>query len=185
MLEEDIQREQNRLEATAFSDSSVRVQASIEGMIQLLKVELEQLKRDIDDHMDRHPALKRDRHLLSSIQGVGEVVSQEMVYLLNSRVFRNGRQAAAFVGLTPVHQESGTWKGRSRLSKRGPSRIRSKLYMAAVVCSQHDAQIRLHYQRLLANGKTKMQALCAAMHKLVEICFAVLKQQSEYRPWIC
>ncbi|MBL35200.1 MAG: IS110 family transposase, partial [Oceanospirillaceae bacterium] len=39
-------------------------------------------------------------------------------------------------------------------------------------------------QRLLANGKSKMQALGAAMRKLVQICFGVVKHQSEYRPQV-
>ncbi|WP_373692218.1 hypothetical protein [Endozoicomonas sp. SESOKO1] len=46
----------------------------------------------------------------------------------------------------------------------------------------HNPDIQAQYQRLLANGKTKMQAIGAAMPKLVQICFGVVKHQSEYQP---
>ena len=143
------------------------------------------MKKEIDDHIDRHPQLKQDRQLLQSIDGVGDVVSREMVYLFQSKSFTTGRQVSAYVGLVPVQRESGNFKGRTCISKRGPSRIRAKLYMAAVSACQHNESIKAMQQRLIRNGKTKMQALCAAMRKLVEICFAVIKHQSEYRVQKC
>src|SRR5690606_15671623 len=134
----------------------------------------------IDDHIDRHPQLKKDRELMASIPGVGAVISRIMLSLIHSRSFTQARQVSAFVGLVPRIQESGQWKGRSRLSKQGPAKIRAKLYMAAIACAQWNPDIKAQYQRLLANGKSKMQALGAAMRKLVQICFGGVKHQSEY-----
>ena len=72
-------------------------------------------------------------------------------------------------------------RGRPRLSKAGNAALRAKLYMAAVACIQHNPDIERQYQRLLDNRKTKMSALCAAMRKLVHICFGVLKHQIPYQ----
>ncbi|MBA6295518.1 IS110 family transposase, partial [Colwellia sp. MB02u-9] len=72
-------------------------------------------------------------------------------------------------------------KGRTTLCKNGPGRIRAVLYMAAIVATKYNPDIKIQYERLLKAGKTKMQALGAAMRKLVQICFGVLKHQSEYR----
>ena len=36
-------------------------------------------------------------------------------------------------------------------------------------------------ERLLANGKTKMMAIGAAMRKLVHLCYGVLKHQQPYQ----
>ncbi len=72
-------------------------------------------------------------------------------------------------------------RGRSRLSKAGDARIRAKLYMAAVVAIQHNPDIKQQYERLLKNVKSKMSALGAAMRKLVQICFGVLKHQTPYQ----
>jgi transposase len=181
-LEKDLQRELNRLEAFGLDSVSERVIASIETMVEALKQEIISLKKDIDAQIECDPQLKKDRALLETVPGIGEVVSRELVLLFSSLHFTSAKQAAAYLGLNPVPQESGKFKGRSMLSKCGPSRIRAKLYMAAITASQYNPSICAQYQRLLANGKTKMQALCAAMRKLVQIGFGVIKQQCSYQP---
>ena len=96
--------------------------------------------------------------------------------------FDKATQVAAYLGLIPKQQESGRWKGRSRLSKAGPAPVRAKLYRAAVVSLRANPDIQCQYERLLANGKTVRQVLGVAMRKLVPIGFGVLKHPCEYRP---
>lgn len=181
-LQTDLQRELNRLEKAQVSQASQVVIDSIEAMVGKLQKESKRVEQQIDDHIDQNPDLKHDRELLDSIPGVGSVVSREMLAMLRSRHFVRASQAAAFIGLVPKLKESGTFKGRTTLSKNGSSRLRATLYMAAVVATQYNPDIKRQYERLTQAGKTKMQALGAAMRKLVQICFGVLKHQSEYRP---
>lgn len=181
-LEKDLQREHNRQEATLVSLSSDRVVESLESMIATLKDEIKRLQKDIDNHIERFPDLKRNRELLESIKGIGPVMSRELVYLFAAKSFKSARQVAAYLGLIPKLRESGKLKGRTMLSKTGSARIRAKLYMASVCASTHNPDIRAQKQRLLKAGKAKMQALGAAMRKLIQICFGVIKHQTEYHP---
>ena len=183
-LEADLQRESNRHEKAEFNRSSERVIASLELMMTQLRQEKQRLEEDIDDHIDRYPHLKKDRVLLLSIPGIGPVMSRLMLSVIRSRSFEQAGQLAAYLGLVPHIQESGQWKGRSRLSKQGPARVRAKLYMAAVTTIRSNPDIRRQYERLTQNGKSKMQALGAAMRKLVQICFGVVKHQNEYCPQV-
>jgi transposase len=183
-LEHDLQRETNRLEKAEISRASDRVIESIQLMVKRLQDEKSRLENSIDDHFDQHPKLKQDREHLMSIPAVGQVLSREMVALLRSRTFAYAGQSAAFIGLVPRQWESGTLKGRTSLCKNGSSQLRAKLYMAAIVAKQYNPDIRAQYQRLIQAGKTKMQALGAAMRKLVQICFGVIKHQCEYRSQI-
>lgn len=182
-IEKDIQREKNRLEKAQISRTSDDVIVSIQTVLAQLEKERKRLETLINRHIDSHPQLKQDRQLLESIPGVGPVISRLMISVIRSRDFTSAPQCAAFIGLIPVHHESGTSvKGRPRLSKAGKASIRAKLYMAAVVSIQHNPDIKRQYERLLKNGKAKMSALCAAMRKLVHICFGVIKHQQPYQP---
>jgi len=181
-LEKDLQRELNRREKAEISQSSAVVLDSITVMVDQLRQEVARVRQQIDDHIDRHPDLKSDRELLSSIPAIAQVMSREMLGVLRGRDFNNAGQVAAFMGLVPKLQESGQWRGRTTLTKNGNSRLRAKLYLAAVVATKHNPDVRAQYQRLLKAGKTKMQAIGAAMRKLVQICYGVLKHQSEYQP---
>lgn len=179
-LEKDCQREENRYEKAEFNGVSPLVMRSIEEMIQALRQEIKRIEQKIDDHIDRHPKLKQDAKLLKSIPGVGPVTTRLMLAVFHSRPFTNARQVAAYLGVIPAIVESGKFKGRSALSKKGPGAIRAKLYMAAVSAKQHNPDVKAMTKRLTARGKTNMQALGAAMRKLVHICFGVVRNQTVY-----
>ena len=179
-LEEDLLREENRLEKTEFSESTPVVTESIRSMILHLRAERDKLDKDIDDHIDRHPDLKKDQELLLSIPAIGKVTSRLMLSVIRGKNFESAGQCAAFLGLIPRQQESGIFRGRTTLSKKGNPLVRAKLYMAAIVAGTYNPCIKAQKERLLKNGKTKMQALGAAMRKLVHICFGVLKHQTAY-----
>ena len=182
-VKQDIQREVNRLEKAVVSGVSAEVRASIETVRAQLETEKKRLETLIDDHIDNYPDLKKDRELLESIPAIGPVLARQMLAVIHSRSFTRASQVAAFLGLIPVENESGTSVySPPRLSKRGDGRIRAKLYMAAVVATKHNPDIHNQYKRLLKNGKSKMSALGAAMRKLVHICFGVLKHQAPYQP---
>lgn len=182
-VKQDMEREWNRWEKAQVSQSPAQVRASIEHVREQLDRERKRLESLIDDHIDNHPGLKRDRALLESIPGVGPMVSQQMVAVLRSRRFEKASQCAAFLGLVPIERESGSSvKGPPRLSKDGDGRIRAKLYMAAMVATRHNVDIQAQYRRLVRRGKSRMAAIGAAMRKLVHICYGVLKHQAPYQP---
>ncbi len=181
-VSKDIQREENRLEKATVGLVSDEILISIETILIQLKIEKKRLEDLINKHLNKHPNLKKDQALLESIPGIGPIVSRLMISVIRSREFVAAPQCAAFLGLVPVQYESGSSvRGRSRLSKAGNASIRAKLYMAAIVAIQHNPDIKQQYERLLKNGKSKMSALGAAMRKLVQICFGVLKHQTPYQ----
>lgn len=181
-LEVDRQREENRLEKAKISASAPSVIKSIELMLVELAKEIRRIEREIKDHIDGYPQLKNDKKLLESIPGVGPVVTRIMLGVIHSRDFNDAKQVAAYLGLIPVHVESGVFKGRSSLSKKGPASVRAKLYMAAVAAIKWNVDIATLNCRMIGRGKTKMEAVGASMRKLVHICFGVIKNQTPYFP---
>lgn len=181
-LEVDKQREENRLEKAKISASSSLVIESIELMLAELAKEIRRIEREILEHIDGFPQLKSDKKLLESIPGIGPVLTRIMLGVIHSRDFKNAKQVAAYLGLIPVHVESGVFKGRSTLSKKGPASVRAKLYMAAVSAIKWNVDIAEFNRRMIERGKTKMEALGASMRKLVHICFGVIKNQTPYSP---
>lgn len=71
---------------------------------------------------------------------------------------------------------------RPHLSKQGDPKVRATLYMAALVASRHNPQLREVYEDLVKRGKSKMSALGALMRRLVHIAFGMLKHQTDYNP---
>lgn len=182
-IEADLGRESNRLEKAQVTVTPQVVLDSLHKSLAFLQQERHALQKRIDDHIEGHPQLKHDRELLRSIPAVGPKTAWRMLCVLHSRPFRAATSVAAYLGLVPVQHKSGTSVYRPpRLSKAGDGAMRAALYMAAVSALRCNPDIRAHYERLVAQGKSKMSALGAAMRKLVHICFGVLKNQQPYKP---
>lgn len=181
-VEADLLREQHRQEKAEVVTQPDPVNQSLQQHIAFLEQEATRLQTAIREHIDRFPNLRQDRELLKSIPAVGEKTAQRLLAVLRSWEFQTADQATAFLGLVPIECQSGSsLHRRPRLSKAGAPRIRAALYMAAVVATRHNPHIRALYERLLARGKAKMAALGAAMRKLVQLAFGVLKHQQSYQ----
>lgn len=180
-INEDLRREGNRLEKTPFIAASGALSASLKRHITYLEKEKARIQTQINTLIDEHDRLRHVQQRLLSITGIGPLTSQSLIPLLYRDQFTQARQLAAYLGLTPVHKQSGTsLNKRGRLSGRGNRHLRAQLYMPAVCASRHDPAMRARYRELIARGKAPKQALTAIMRKLVHICYGVVKNDQDY-----
>lgn len=94
-------------------------------------------------------------------------------------------QAVAYVGLDLQVKQSGKWKGKTKLSKRGSGLVRQMLYMTALSClRRHNraSAFRAYYDALVGRGLKGKQALVALMRKLLVVAFSLLKSGGVYDP---
>ena len=180
-LTEMRQQEVNRRQAGITTPAVLK---TLHEHIAFLDQQIAQLKQQIHDHVDRHPALRQQRDLLTSIPGLGDLTAFRLLAELRDiAAFASPRQLAAFAGLTPRQRLSGSSiRGRSRLSKCGSSRLRAALYFPAIVAMRHNPLLRPFAARLLANGKSKLQVIAAVMRKLLHLVFGILKSGQPFDP---
>ena len=96
--------------------------------------------------------------------------------------FKNSRQLIAFAGLVPSQKFSGSSiKGRSKLSKMGSGHLRKALFFPAIVAKKCNPIIRDFCKRLEQKKKHSFVIIGAAMHKLLSIVFAVLKNNTQFK----
>lgn len=149
---------------------------SVERLLATLNEELCLLKKQIDDHIDRHPGLKAQTGLLKTIPGVGTTLSAYMTAWLPVARLDDVREAVAFVGLSPKARESGTsLKRKTILCKLGHSRLRKLLYMPAMNAMRFNPAATALATRLREAGKPGKLILGAIMRKLVHWIYGVLK----------
>lgn len=178
-LLETRQQQLNRLETA----STAKVVKSLRKLVTHLDVEIRHTEQQIDDHIDRHPDLKQQCQLLQSIPGIGKRTATKLLAEIEDiSQYKSARQVAAYAGLTPRNNRSGTIRGQTRLSKIGNARVRKALFLPAMVAKQHNPIVRSFCQRLARHGKNKMQLIGAAMRKLVHIAFGVLKSGKVFDP---
>jgi transposase len=89
---------------------------------------------------------------------------------------------AAFVGLSPQQKESGTYKGKTHLSKYGCSELRNAFYMPALSAKRYNEHLQPFVKRLEANGLAPKAIVGAVMRKLVHIIYGMLKHGTTFNP---
>lgn len=168
--------EKNRLSRAIPS-----VRPSIQAHIAWLEQELKDLDDGLRQTLRRSPVWREKDDLLRSVPGVGEQLSLSLLAYLPELGTLNRKQIAALVGVAPINRDSGTMRGR-RAVWGGRARVRTVLYMGALVASRRNPVIREFYQRLLAAGKTKKVALTACMRKLLVILNGMVKSGQHWKP---
>jgi transposase len=167
--------EKNRLSRAAST-----VVADIEASITDLEARIKAATDQIAALIQAQPDFPEKQRILLSVKGVGK----QSVALLLAELPELGRlsdkKIARLVGVAPINHDSGKHRGQRRI-QGGRSTVRTGLYMATLVATQHNPVIRAFYQRLCANGKRKKVALVACMRKLLVILNAMLRQRQPWR----
>jgi len=156
----------------------------IKGHINYLDKEIEEVREQIADLIDRDPDLSQKKDLLTSIPGIGTAtIPVILAELDNLERFKHVRELVAFIGLAPKERLSGSSiKGKPRLCKTGNARLRKALYMPALVSIQCNPLMIAFYNRLKEKGKNGKVIVCAIMRKLVHLIFGILKSGKKYDP---
>jgi transposase len=175
VLKEMLQAEENRL-----TNAAPQIKLSIERIITLIKEEINELERQIKQHISRNSNLKEQSELLQTIPGIGARTANLLLSEIEFERYSSARSIAAQAGVTPRKRQSGTSLKQTSLSKLGNARLRKALYFPAIVARQHNEIVKEFAKRLKKNGKTPMQIVCAAMRKLLHIAFGVLKHKRAF-----
>lgn len=173
-----------RVQQSVYEQSSETavVKASMGEVIATLDEQIAQVEREIRQHFDDHPDLKRKRDLLTSIPGIGETTAGSLLAEIpHLDRFESAKAIAAFAGLSPRHRRSGTSiHGRPRLCKTGNSRLRKALYMPAIVALRFNPTLKIFADRLAAAGKHKRLIIGAVMRKLLVLAYGVLRSKKRF-----
>lgn len=159
------------------------VRPSIDATIAHLDAQIAGVKRQMADHIDRHPTLRQQRDLVRSIPGIGATTAAIVLGELQIKRFASARQLAAFSGLVPRVRQSGTSvRGRGTLVKIGSGRLRKALYFPALTALRCNPSLRRFAARLRAAGKAPMVIVAAVMRKLIHQIYGVLRSGQPYDP---
>ena len=184
-LSEDIGRWKNRSHSSKYIDDlSNEVKKTQKAVIKSLTNQRDKIEKLIQKLCEQDEQIKNKMALLCSIPGVAEHSAVRLLaYGKTALMTHSKKELTAHAGLSPSHRQSGTSvRGKSRISKMGNKKLRSTLFMPALVAIVHNPNIKKYYQNLLDKGKPKMLALVACMRKLLIMAQAILLKNTPFKP---
>lgn len=120
---------------------------------------------------------------LFTIPGIGSTTGAAILSEIGDiQKFRSSVKLIAFAGLDPKLKESGTYQGKTPISKRGSKYLRNAIWYSAMVACRVDPTFKRNYQDRRAKGKSHRYAVTAAANKLTKIVYHVLKNDCSFKP---
>ena len=126
-------------------------------------------------------AVKASSRTLTDLFCVGPMIAVTVIGNVGDvRRFRNRDHFAAYTGTAPVEYSSG---GRivHRLSRRGNRTLNSAIHMAAVTQLRHKHSVgRVYFDRKVADGKTKREALRSLKRRVSNAVYRQLVADADH-----
>ena len=182
-LKKALSQESNRRHANGYRSAIANViTPDLEVSIDQLKERIEQLELQGRQLVASVPELEAKFQRLISTTGIGQ--TSALAILAEILVWPEDLQPEQWVaqaGLDPRPRDSGTSLHKPRfISKAGNKYLRAALYMPAIVALRYQPQVKAFYEKLVAAGKKKMQAIVAVMRKLLRCFWAMLKHDQDF-----
>jgi transposase len=155
--------------------------AQLQLVLQALTALIAQIDAQLQALVQQDPTLHTAAQHLRTVVGFGPLLSSAMVTALNHLPFQHADAFVAYVGLDPRVRDSGQWRGRRRLSKRGPAELRRLLFVAAMSASKTSLW-RPIYERYRARGLSSTTTLVILARKLARIAYSIAKYGTDFNP---
>ena len=151
------------------------VQVSIKGLLTQFQQLLARMDRQIIA-LIRELGWQQDYQHCLSIPGIGPGNACALVAAYHRGAFAGGDAFVSYLGLDVRIRESGFFKGKRKLTKRGEPELRRLLF-----CASHGARtyhrFAEYYQKQLDKGLCKIAARVVLTRKLALIAFALMRNE--------
>lgn len=162
----------------------VDLQNVLKGHIAFIEKQIKDLKLHVEQMVKKDVRLwSRVQHLMT-IRGVGLYTIVVIVAETNGfALFENIGQLCSYAGYDVVEEQSGSYQGKGRISKKGNSHIRRALHMPSLSLMRYEVPVFYPlYQRVLERTHIKMKAIVAIQRKLLTIFYTLWKKQEDFNP---
>jgi transposase len=184
-LQEQITSEGNRLHAATNSALHSKFELKqTQQLIIFLRKQLQEVKVEIKKHCESDAEMKSKFTELCKIYGISILSASTVIAETNGfELFDNYKQVVSFAGYDVIENQSGKHTGKTKISKKGNSRIRRILHMPALVAiKQKDSKFGKLYQRVSTKSGVKMKGVVAVQKKLLVIIYHIWKKGLIYNP---
>jgi transposase len=125
--------------------------------------------------------MKEDLKIITSIHGINtKTAAPFLAEMGDHRNYKTYKNFIAFSGLDPSVNESGTFTGMSKLSKRGNRHLRRIIYLMTFCAIRIKGPFKSYFLKRRNEGLPFKKALFATAHKLIRTIFAMLTKRTYY-----
>lgn len=147
----------------------------------LLNSQIEEIELEMQEIIEKDKLLLEKMDYLKSIPGVSFISAATVVAETSGfSLFSSAKQLVSYSGYDVVLRESGTYRGKSRISKKGNKHIRAVLHMPSMTAIRINPTLKPFYERLKPTKVKPLIALVAVQRKMLVLMYSLWKNNQYY-----
>lgn len=149
--------------------------------IKYLDKQVKAIEKDIENTVSKDQYVAEKVKKITTVPGLRSVtVITVVAETLGFANISSIKQLNSYAGYDVQIRESGKWKGKSRISKKGNSHIRQAMYMPSLSSITYSQTYRKFYLRLKDKKQNGLISGTAVQRKLVGLIYTLWKKDEEY-----
>jgi transposase len=174
--------ENNRQGAIASSVySNAKALKRHKNRLKLINSQIESIEEEMHDLISKNKVLQNKIEFMMSIPGISFISAATVIgETLGFASIINAKQLTSYAGYDVVLRESGNFKGKTRISKKGNSHIRAVLHMPSMTCVRCNPTLKQFYNRLKPKKAKPLVAIIAVQRKLLILMYTLWKNEEFY-----
>ncbi len=151
--------------------------------IVLIEKQMGEIEKEMRQLVSQDENLTEKFDYLASIPGVSFILTATVVAETGGfDLITSAKQLTSYVGYDVVLRESGSYRGRTTISKKGNRRIRAVMHMPSMTAIRVNPTLKPFYKRLKEKKAKPIIALVAVQRKLLILMFELWKKNEFYDP---
>lgn len=127
--------------------------------------------KDLDDRIKK----------IITAKGIGFQTAVTVIGETNGfELIQNQRQLTSYAGFDPRQNQSGLFKGKTTISKKGNKNLRTAVYLPALSATRFNESLKALYKRLCISKNNKKIALVAVARKLLILIYTLWKKNQVF-----
>ncbi|WPR71904.1 IS110 family transposase [Flavobacterium sp. NG2] len=154
----------------------------LKSTITLFDAQLKELDKKMKLHLKSDAVVYNKCLNILAIKGIGYLTIATLIAETNGfELFKNYKQLVSYAGYDVVEAQSGTRVGKTKISKKGNSRIRRALHMPSlIVITCKEKPFLDLYNRTFEKHAIKMKSYVAVQKKLLVMVYHLWKKNKRY-----
>lgn len=173
----------NQLDALSFAMHHLdSVTNQLEQTITLFETQLKELNKEIKAHLKSNEEVNSKVENILQMKGLHVLTLSTVLAETNGfTLFKNYKQLVSYAGYDVVEAQSGKRVGKTKISKRGNSRIRRALHMPSLVVIQCQVlPFKELFERTYERHGIKMKSYVAVQKKLLTMIYHLWNKNEAY-----
>lgn len=162
-----------------------RTMTRLKQQLALLERQIIMVEKEIRNYISKDESLQKRVENIGQVKGLSLITIITVIAETNGfAAITNAKQLTSYSGLDITMNQSGQFYGRTKISKKGNSHIRSALYLPAMSAVRSNIRLKQFYENIMLKHKCGKVGIVAVARKMLILIYTLWKKDTIYDPML-